>query len=97
MDQSVGIAEITAGAFLAKFAFDKVKEVCGGLLQRKVIEEAAKRFTELKTCNGPTRSSSSMGGTTTTMIRLHPTSRSLSLRRFIRHFVICTVNRCSAG
>jgi hypothetical protein len=38
-----------------------------------------------------------MGGTTTTMIRLHLTSRPLSLRRFIRHFVICTVNRCSAG
>src|SRR5437667_8778086 len=30
---------------------------------------AASRLTALKTCSGPTRSSSSIGGTTTTMIR----------------------------
>ena len=49
MDHSVGVAGLTAGAFLGQFAFKMFEHVCGGKLHHKVddvLEHAARRFTE---------------------------------------------------
>ena len=47
MDHSVGVAGVTAGAFLGEFAFKMFEHVCWGKLYHKVdhvLEHAARRF-----------------------------------------------------